>query len=116
MAWLNLLKSCIGNFMKEKEYLSQLGFLITKTQYKTILLKICVILTISVLVCLSGMILMLATSNRTLLFIGLIIFVLGGFLLIFDSFFLVIKYAAKIQLYRHYKKHPEDFETDVEPT
>lgn len=102
--------------MKEKEYLNQLGFLITETQYKTIILKMCIILTVSVLICLGGMILMLVTSSRTLLIIGLIIFVLGGFLLIFDTFFLVIKYAAKIQLYRHYKKHPEDFETDLKPT
>lgn len=99
--------------MNEKEHLRQLGFLVSEKQYKKILIILYTTLIITALVGFSGMLIMLLSSSRTLLLVGLAIFASGGILLGFESFFLVIKYAAKIQLYRHYKKHPEDFETDV---
>ena len=103
-------------FMKEKEYLRQLGFLITGKQYKKILIIMCTVLTMLALISFGGMLIMVLATTQTLLLTGFAIFSVGAFLLISASFFFIIKYAAKLQLYRHYKKYPEDFETEVDPS
>ena len=102
--------------MKEKEYLRQLGFLITGKQYKKILIIMCTVLTMLALIVFGGMLIMVLATTHTLLLTGFAIFSVGTVLLIFSVFFLIIKYAAKLQLYSHYKKYPEDFETEIDPT
>ena len=103
--------------MNEKEYLEKIGDLITEMQYKIIIIKMCIILTVSSLICLGGMaVMMIFESNRTSFWIGLALFLFGTFLLIFDAFFLRDEYSEKIHLYRHYKKHPEYFDSNVNPS
>ena len=100
--------------MQELKYLKQKEILITDKQYKIILVKISIIMTISGIICLGGMaVMMIFENNRTLFIIGLSMFAISPCLFIFDVFFIMTKYAAKIQLYRHYKKYPQDFESEI---
>ena len=100
--------------MKEEEYLRHNSILITDKQYKLIIIKIVILLTISIIICLSGFTVMMIFEGRKALFVtGLTMFAISPLLFIFDIFFIMTRYAAKLQLYRHYKKYPKDFESEI---
>ncbi len=99
--------------MREVDYLRQNNILITSKQYKLILIKIVLMLIIFTTICIGGGLLMILACSEGLVLTGLILFLIGIILLVFSYFYIMIKYASKIQLYRHYKKFPDDYNAEV---
>lgn len=99
--------------MREIDYLKQNNILITTKQYKAIITKIFLMLIIFTIVIMAGVILMIVEFSEVIFFTGLILLLIGIALLIFSYFYIMFKYAAKIQLYRHYKKFPDDYNGDI---
>ena len=100
--------------MKEYEALRQQNLLITKKQYKILIIKVLISLILPALICIGGLFMMVFTSESTLFFCGLTLFCLGGVILVFMAYLVIDEFTPTILLYRHYKKHPEDFEDEID--
>lgn len=98
--------------MTEKELMQKEGRLFTDKQYRKCLCLIIGALVVSGLIGLSGGIFAIVSTTATNVIIGGVVLLVGVVLLLISTIF-AFKYAGKIQLYRHYKKHPEDFENEV---
>ena len=98
--------------MNEAELMRQRGQLFTEKQYKKCIRLIVVSLIVSGLISITGAIIAIATTKASNVIAGLVI-AMVGFVLLIVSVIFSFKYSAKIQLYLHYKKHPEDFEKEI---
>ena len=95
------------NGMNELEWLRKRGVLITKKQYKILLLKMYFLVIMSCLITLSGMAIMIFSEKESLIIAGVSIFIAGFIFMIFCFFYVMCRYAVKLQTYRDFKKRPE---------
>lgn len=98
--------------MTEADLLRKEGQLISEKQYKNTVTGIILSLTISGIIGVSGAIISMVTNAPRTAIVGLIICVIGFFLMILSGVF-AFKNATKIQLYRRYKANPQDFERKI---
>ena len=89
------------------------GYLFTEKQYKKCLSLIITSLVISGIITLAGFGIAILADNADAVIAGIIVGI-SGFVLLMISVVYVFKNAARLDLYRHFKKHPEDFENDLE--
>lgn len=99
--------------MNEADMMRKDGKLFTNKQYKKCLFVVISSLVISGIITFAGLIVALATNYSNIIIAGVIIGAVG-FVLLMISLVFTLKQAGKIQLYRYYKKHSEDFNNDVE--
>lgn len=101
------------NKLTEADLMRKEGLLFTKKQYNRCLCFIIVYSIVSGLVTFSGAITAIVTENPNIVITGLIIGIVG-FIMQLISVIIAFKFSVKIQIYRHYKKYPEDFETIID--
>ncbi|MGI6280231.1 MAG: hypothetical protein ACOYJS_06715 [Acutalibacteraceae bacterium] len=99
--------------MTEADLMRKEGQLFTEKQYRKCFSLIVISLVVSGLITLTGAIIAIATTVANIVIVGIVIGAIGFTMLMICLVF-VFRYSAKIQLYRHYKKHPEDFEKEIE--
>jgi multisubunit Na+/H+ antiporter MnhB subunit len=88
-------------------------YLFTEKQYKKCWSLIITSLVISGIITFAGFLIMVLADNADVIITGLIVGIVGFILLMISGVY-VFKNAARLDLYRHFKKHPEDFENDLE--
>ena len=98
--------------MREEDMMRKDKQLFTEKQYKKCLFVVISILSLSSLIMLVGIIVTLVTDVPKTIITGVIIGAIG-FVLLMVSVVITLRQAGKIQLYRHYKKHPEEFENEI---
>ena len=89
------------------------GYLFTEKQYKKCLSLIINSLVISGIITLAGFVIAILADNADVVITGIIVGIVG-FILLMISVVYVFKNSAKLQLYRQFKKYPEDFENEIE--
>lgn len=96
--------------MKEYELLRKNGQLFTDEQYKKCFTLIILALVFSGIINITGLIIAMASNISSVVIAGILIGIFGFICLIIS---LALKNSGKIQLYRHYKKYPKDFEREI---
>ena len=96
-----------------EKFMSLKGYLFTKKQYKKSLCLIIGSLVIAGMITLSGFMIAILADNAVVVIAGIIVGIVG-FVLLMISVVNVFKNSAKLQLFRQFKKHPEDFENEAE--
>lgn len=99
--------------MNDTEEFQTKDILITKKQYKKLIVKMIVMITVPCVFVLIGGILAILASDMPKF--GYEVFISGGVLfgvsfliMLFNLFYSMLKYMPKLYLYRELKKHPEN--------
>lgn len=98
--------------MKESDLMIRDGLLFTDEQYKKCFRFIIVSLVFSGAITLIGAFIAILATKGDIVVTGVIVGGLG-FVLLMISLISALKKSSKIQLYRHFKKHPEDFDSQI---
>lgn len=94
--------------INETELLRKKGWLLTHKQYIKRIVIITLLISFSVIISVSGLVIMSMTKNKDRVLTGFVIFMIGFVLLIFSGIIGFIQ-STKLQLYYQYKHHPEEF-------
>jgi uncharacterized membrane protein len=89
---------------------NKMNLLITAKQYKLYLLLYIGISTIMGVTFLGGMLIIMLSTEVPYIIAGVITVICSAISLIVYSLIFIFKYSFKLQLYREYKKHPENFD------
>lgn len=106
--------------MKDTEQLKNETEILTKKQYKSILIKMWIMLIATGIVCLIGGSLIIFADDVSVNHInqiaisGVAIFIIGCALFLFVFVYSSFKYMPKLYLYRYFKKYPQDVKSTLE--
>ncbi|MDE7395447.1 MAG: hypothetical protein K2M95_04955 [Clostridiales bacterium] len=84
--------------------------IISKKQYKFYWACFWVLEIFFGLVACAGLFIAMIIGKKSTGILGMIMMIGGSVFVVFFGFFFIIKYAAKIQMYRLYRDHPEEFD------